>query len=195
MKKDDALALGDRLAEAARQAAEKAGYAGLSADLKRVHDEVDGVGRWALRLALPSWPHQPKAPGLRLEAWLFQGKPKPDEEALLLVVDAGLDDALRRKVLEPAFKELVEGGKFARRYKPLEPLVLRFYPHAAGAMRRAPAAVPAKLEAAWVQLVTDALKPLAAALDAWDPDGLKRAARGEAGPADPMEALRKKFGG
>jgi hypothetical protein len=118
-----------------------------------------------------------------VEAWFFQGKPRADEEVLLAVLATQAQDALA-----PAFKELETGGKYARRYKPLEPLVKRFYPEAVGICRRAPL-TPAKLEAAWGQLVTDCLKPLEQALQAWDPEGSRRAVEA----VDPLEALRQKF--
>jgi hypothetical protein len=180
MKKDDAMALRERLAGAGAQAAAKAGFEGLADDGKLSHDEVGEVARWALRMSLPGrWPHRPDAPGLRFEAWFFQGKPKPDEEVLLLAVARADGPA-------EAFTELVEGGKYARRYKPLEALVQRFYPDAIGISRRAPVA---KAEAAWTQLVADALKPLDAAIAARGPGAEQVEA------IDPMEALRKKFGG
>jgi hypothetical protein len=180
LKKDDAVALRERLAAAGSQAAAKAGFDGLADDGKLSHDEVADVARWALRMSLPGrWPHRYDAPGLRFEAWFFQGKPKPDEEVLLLVV-------AREDGPAEAFTELVEGGKFARRYKPLEPLVSKFYPGATGICRRAPLA---KAEAAWIQLITDACKPLDAAIAARGPGAAEVAA------VDPMEALRKKFGG
>ena len=59
MKKDDALALRERLAAAGSQAAAKAGFDGLADDGKLSHDEVADVARWALRMSLPGrWPHR-----------------------------------------------------------------------------------------------------------------------------------------
>lgn len=180
MKKDDVMALRERLALAGAQAATKAGLEGLADDGKLSHDEVGEVSRWALRMSAPGrWPHRHDAPGLRFEAWFFQGKPRPDEEVLLMAV-------AREDGPAEAFKELVEGGKYAKRYKPLEPLIGKFYPGAIGVSRRAPLA---KAEAAWVQLVGDAVKPLDAAIAARGPGAAKVEA------VDPLEALRKKFGG
>lgn len=196
VRKDDALALRDKLAAAARQAASKAGFDDLIEDGKLFHDEVGDVARWAIRLS-PSqhWPHRPDAPCLRFEVWCFAGKPRPDEEVLLAVL-LGADDAPDGlpAAVAPAFAELEQGGKYARRYKALEPLVRSFYPSALGVCRRAPLAW-GKLEPAWMQLVTDVLKPLTTAVTAWDPDGTRRDASREAAAPDAMDALRRKFGG
>jgi hypothetical protein len=200
MKKDDALDLRERLRAVALQTADRLGGPALADDGKLYHDEVDGLARWAQRLSVPGrWPHQAVEagqaahPGLRFEVWYVAGK-KYEELYLLALcgVDQGLD-ALQ-KAIAPTFKQLVDGGKYARRYKPLEPLIGRFYPGVTGVVRRAPLQI-AKAEAAVAQLIEDALKPLDLAVTAWDPAG---AAAGEfqdaAAAYDPLAALKAKFG-
>jgi hypothetical protein len=193
MKKDDAIAIRERLAVAGVKAAAKAGY-DLEDDGKLRHDEVGDLSRWALRMApASSWPHRPDLPGLRFEAWFFAGKPRPEEEVLLMLVLAGEDlPPALAQAMAPAFEELVQGGKFARRYRPVDNTVTRFYPRAIGIVKHAPTVI-SKLEAAWIQLVSDAYKPVQAALRTWDPDGklLKHVAATNA--QDPFEALGRKF--
>jgi hypothetical protein len=201
MKKDDALDLRERLRAVAEQAAARAGVAGLADDGKLYHDEVNDLARWAQRLSVPGrWPHlaveagQPACPGLRYEVWYMAGKAKDEELLLLLLCDGehGLDGL--QATLKAPFKQLVEGGKYARRYKPLEPLVTTFYPQAIGVGRRSPLD-PAKAGAALTQLLDDSLKLIDQAVAAWDPSGEAPARFKEACAAyDPLAALRAKFG-
>jgi len=131
--------------------------------------------------------------GLRYEAWFAQGKHDDDLVIMLVCSEAkGLDGL--RAALAPAFKELVEGGKYARRYKPLDSLVEKFYPGVIGVGRRIPLQ-PAKAEAGLVQLMQDSLKPIDAVVRAWDPTG-ERAHDFQAAAADvdPLAALKRKFG-
>ena len=200
MKKDDALDLRERLRAAALQTAQRLGVDALSDDGKLYHDELDGVARWAQRLSVSGrWPHQSVEagqaahPGLRFEVWYFAGK--KDEELLMLALcasDQGLEGLQTQ--LAPTFKTLIEGGKYARRYKALEPMVTRFYPGVTGVGRRAPLQ-PAKAEAAIQQLIEDALKPIDQAVAAWDTSGgAADAFRDAASAYDPLAALKAKFG-
>lgn len=201
MKKDDALDLRERLRASADKTAARLGVSGLADDGKLYHDEAADTARWAQRLSVPSrWPHReiaagaPACPGLRFEVWYFAGKAKDEELMLLALCDGEHDLAPLQKHLAPVFKQLIEGGKFARRYKPLEPMVAKFYPHAVGVGRRAPIQ-PAKAEAALDQLLEDALKLLDQAVAEWDPTG-EAPAKFEAACAayDPLAALKAKFG-
>lgn len=201
MKKDDALDLREKLRAVADQTAAKLGVAGLVDDGKLYHDEMDDTARWAQRLSVPTrWPHRaveagsPACPGLRYEVWYMAGKAKDEELWLMVLCDGehGLD-ALQGALKAP-FKQLVEGGKYAKRYKPLEPLVTRFYPGAIGVGRRSPLTLP-KAEAALSQLLEDSLKLLDQAVAAWDPDGVAPVRFEEACAAfDPLAALKAKFG-
>jgi hypothetical protein len=193
MRKDDAIALSARMATAGTTAATKAGYS-LSDDGRLSHDEVAGVARWALRMAPDSgWPHRADMPGLRFEAWFFAGKPKPDEEVLLMLVLAGADlpQGLTAAMV-PAFNDLVTNGKYAKRYRPIEPMAADFYPGALGIVKRMPIAIT-KLVPAWEQLVADAYKPVQGALRAWDPDGTLATRVASAIAPNPFEALGRKF--
>lgn len=203
MKKDDALALRERLRAVAEETAARLGVAGLEDDGKLYHDEVGDVARWAQRLSVPArWPHKavgvagaPACPGLRLEIWYFAGKANKDEELLFLALCDG-ENGLGplQGHLKPVFQQLIEGGKYARRYKALEPMVAKFYPGAIGVGRRSPV-LPAKAEAALNQLLDDTLKLLDQAVAAHDPEG-KAPADFEAacGAYDPLAALKAKFG-
>lgn len=197
MKKDDAMALRERLRSQALATAAKAGFPQLEEDGKFYHDEISDQARWAQRLSLKGrWPHlassegQPACPGLRYEAWYFPGKAQEETVLFMIMVEPsnGLEDF--QKHLAPAFKELVEGGKYARRYQPLEPVVQKFYAGATGVCRRAPLA---KAEAFWTQLIEDSLKPLDAAVDKYEGSVV---ADFEAACAtyDPLAALKAKFG-
>lgn len=203
MKKDDALALRERLRAVAEETAARLGVTGLEDDGKLYHDEVGDVARWAQRLSVPTrWPHRavgvagaPACPGLRFEIWYFAGKASIDEELLLLVLCDGEHGlAPLQAHLKPVFQQLIEGGKYARRYKPLEPAIAKFYPGAIGVARRSPI-LPAKAEAALTQLLDDALKLLDQAVAAHDPDGRAPAAfEAACGTYDPLAALKAKFG-
>src|SRR5687768_10520895 len=94
MKKDDALALRERLRALATQTAAKAGFPALADDGKLYHDELADAARWAQRLSLAGrWPHVPAGagpavcPGLRFEVWFFPGKAKEEEVLCLLLCD------------------------------------------------------------------------------------------------------------
>lgn len=199
MKKDEALSWRERVLAQALETARKQGFEALAEDGKLYHDEIDQVGRWAQRFSLAGrWPHagagaeHPACPGLRYEVWYFAGKAK-EETALLLVLaepSRGLEPLCKH--LAPTFKTLVEGGKYARRYTKLEPLVTRFYPEAVGVGRRVPLA---KLTAGWSQLLEDSLKPLDAAFAQWDgAEGASERYMAECAAYDPLAALRQKFG-
>ncbi|MFP5500996.1 MAG: hypothetical protein ACLGIN_00815 [Candidatus Sericytochromatia bacterium] len=194
MKKDDALALRERLrALAAQQAPE------LADDGKLYHDEVDGTARWAQRLSRPdAWPHlgpdgdRPACPGLRYEVWFFQGKAADETVWLMALVDEahGLEPLARH--LAPTFKTLIEGGKYARRYQALPALVTRFHPGTTGICRQVPVK---KLDEAFKQLLTDTIKPIASAFSAWEGAPSASAAFAEACASfDPLAALKKRFG-
>jgi hypothetical protein len=200
MNKDSALALRERLRSSAEQTGSRLGFSALQDDGKLYHDEVGDLARWTQRLSLAGrWPHlplgegAPACPGLRFEVWFFQGK--KDEEILLLLLcggDHGLDDLQRH--LAPTFKELLEGGRYAKRYRPLEPIVSKFYPGVVGLGRRV-SLQPAKAEPALVQLLEDALKPVDGAIAAWDPNGeAAERFKTECSAYDPLAALKAKFG-
>ncbi|MEB3196505.1 MAG: hypothetical protein VKP62_04805 [Candidatus Sericytochromatia bacterium] len=201
MKKDDAMAWMGRLAELASQSLRKShGTAPVMAD-RLFHDEVDGQARWAFRLAAPSWPFRAGGagelhrPGLRLEVWFHPGK-APDAPIDLVALCAG-EEALSslREGLVPVWQVLHSGGKAAGRYKPLAevlPLALRFDREATGIARRMPP-VRDKVEAAFTQLLLDALPPLDRAVALWQSHNGEQAFVSEA--PDPLAALRKHFGG
>lgn len=199
MKKDDALALRERLRAASEQAASRWGFSALADDGKLSHDEAGDMARWAQRLSLRDrWPHggDGSAPcnGLRYEVWYFPGTSKPDE-TLWIGVLCQASPALEplRKALQPAFQDLIASGRYAKRYKTLEPLIDTFYPGAIGVGRRVPAQA-AKAEAGVLQFLEDSLKPVDAAYAAADPDGAIRAAFGaECQAYDPLAALKQRF--
>lgn len=199
MKKDDAMALRERLRTQALATAAKQGFPQLEEDGKFYHDEVADQARWAQRLSLKGrWPHlassegQAACPGLRYEAWFFPGKAQEETVLFMAVCDRGngLEDF--QKHLGATFKELVEGGKYARRYQPLEPIVTRFYAGATGVGRRVPVA---KAEAAWTQLLEDTLKPLDGAVGKFaGAESLLAQFEAACSAYDPLAALRAKFG-
>ncbi|HEY9720831.1 MAG TPA: hypothetical protein V6D47_02390, partial [Oscillatoriaceae cyanobacterium] len=131
MNKDSALALRERLRTAAEKAAARLNLP-ITDDGKLYHDELDGTAHWAQRLSRPSsWPHLPAeggAPacaGLRYEVWFPQGKgDAPMRVMLLCGAEHGLDTL--QSTLTPFFRDLVDGGKFAKRYKPIDAIVTRF---------------------------------------------------------------------
>lgn len=194
MKKDDALALRDRF-----RALAEAFTPPLADDGKFYHDEAGDAARWAQRLSVGGhWPHRASEegrafPGLRLEVWFFPGKPREEEIYLLALCEDAPALAPVRPGLSRAFDELLSGGRYAKRYKALEPLVGRFYPGVLGVGRRVGLA---KAEEGFKQFLQDVVKPLDAAYKAADPDGQHRQAFGAEGEAyDPLAALRAKFGG
>lgn len=196
MKKDDALQWRERFLAIAEATGARLGLP-LAEDGKLYHDEVAGQARWAQRFSRPGrWPHRaaPDAcPGLRYEIWYPAGKDEVLRFVLLCDAERGLD-ALQT-ALAPTFRELVEGGRYARRYKAIGPEVQGFYAGAVGIERGAPARAE-KAEPAFSQFLDDTLRPIESALAAWDADGTALA-RFEAACAayDPLSALRAKFGG
>lgn len=189
MKKDEALAWREKFLVVASRA-------GLAEDGKLYHDEADGVARWAQRFSLNGrWPHRaaPDAcPGLRYEVWCPQGN--SDELRLLLLCDASNGLEALQRALGPVLKDLVEGGRYARRYRPIGAEVRRFGAHLEG-IERVLAARPGKAEPAFAQLIEDSFKPIEAAVAAWNADG-EALVRFEAACAayDPLAALKARFG-
>lgn len=196
MNKDSALALRDRLRTAAEQAAIRLGYP-IADDGKLYHDELGGAAHWAQRLSRPSsWPHlpgeagAPACPGLRYEVWFPQGKA---DEPLRVMLLCGAEHGLAgfQAAIAPVFRELVEGGKFAKRYKPIDAAVTRFYAGSVGVMRAVPAD---KAEAGLLQLLEDSLKRLDAAVQGSAPEATA-AFEAACRAYDPLAALKQRFGG
>lgn len=199
MKKDEAMALREKLRAQAIATAAKLGYPQLDDDGKFYHDETAELARWAQRLSLKGrWPHlassegQVPCPGLRYEVWFFPGKQQ--EETVLLVIACEAANGLEplQRHLEATFKEFVEGGKYARRYQPLDSTVKRFYADATGISRRVPLA---KAEAGWTQLIEDTLKPLDGAVSKYaDAETLVADFTATCSSYDPLAALKARFG-
>lgn len=200
MKKDDALQRRDQLVSAVKLELEGLSLPALTEDGKLYHEEIEGENSWAVRLSRPGiWPHvasggasaPPVTPGLRYEIWLFQKR----EEALIgLVCPRPRMPAPVLDALKPWWKEWVEGGKFARRYKPLDALWLKRYPDSMGIWRSTP--LNEKLEQHLCQLVRDTLPGLQKSLDPLLLDGALAATFGEAAAArNPLQELANHFGG
>lgn len=204
MKKDDALQRRDQLISALRLELEGLALPALTEDSKLYHDEIEGENCWAIRLSRPGiWPHvgaggpsaPPVTPGLRYEIWLFQKR----EEALIgLVCPRPRMPASVLDALKPWWKEWVEGGKFARRYKPLDALWLKRYPDSLGIWRSTP--LDEKLERHLCQLVRDTLPGLQKALDPILSQGelakeLAKVFADSATARNPLQELAQHFGG
>lgn len=202
MKKEDALALRERLRGLAGPVAARLGLP-LAEDGKLYHDELaDGTARWAARWTLAGrWPHAGAGaaggacPGLRLEVWFFPGK--GEGEVLLAALCAGAPHLETFQAhMAPAFTELVEGGRYARRYRVPEPLVSRFHPGTVGVCRRMPADPPAKLEAAFSQFVEEAAKALDSRFASFEGQAdLAERFLAACQTTDPFALLRQRFGG
>lgn len=175
LKKDDALKLRDRLLTALNQALMEVHLPALDEDGKLHHEEIDGENRWAMRLSRKDlWPHVAPTPGivttpgLRYEVWFFQ---KRAEVWFALVCPRTRLPAPARESLKPWWKNWVESGTYARRYKPIDGVWLKSYPDTDGIWRSAPAddrfehRFDKNLLAPLVTLVRDTLPGIEKALD------------------------------
>jgi hypothetical protein len=203
MRKDDLFALRDRVLKGVAPGIQKKHLPVPQPDSRLYPQDVEGELFWVDRLTYPSeWPHtgygdaSPPVPGLRYEAWYFQKR-----ETCLLALLCEDRPALRPLIdaLAPAFKTLVEDGKFARRYRSLEDrsaeagLILRVEPNSRGIWRTAPLNEE-KLVKALETLVVDTHPMMSQAMQRADPnEELPAAFKAAIGERDPLEELQARF--
>lgn len=173
MKKDDALDRREKVLRTLNEELTRLGKAPLSDDGKLYHAELDGENRWAQRLSRPGlWPHVAEGqaalamPGLRYEVWYFQKRP---EAWIALLCNRREPAGALTQALAPWWREWVSGGKFARRYAPLNQDWEHLYPETDGIWRTVP--LDDKLEKGLITLVRDTLPGLEKVLATVDAEG------------------------
>jgi hypothetical protein len=195
MKKDDVLKRREQALVTLNSRLSTLSLPQLIDDGKLYHEEIEGENRWAQRLSAPGWPHVSASqntvstPGLRYEIWYFQ---KRSELWLGLLHTASPATTALSAQLKPQWKDWLESGRYARRYRALTATWQKSCPGSEGIWREL--AGEKKLDEALELLVRDTLPVLEKLLAELDPTRTLELAQLEHARArNPLEELASRF--